>query len=80
MKLHLYNGSKTKKAWDETSPHFIDDWKPEEKYIKCDAVQVTYRMHIKVYLKQEQILELFWDGDLVKHEGVFYGDFSVLKN
>ena len=80
MKLHLYNGSNKKEAWDETSPHFIDDWKPEEKYRKCDAVQVTYRMHIKVYLKQEQILELFWDGDLVKHEGVFYGDFTVLKN
>jgi len=77
MKLHLWNGSKTKKAWDMTSPEFIDDFKPEEAFIQCDAVQVTYGMHIKVHLKQKRILELFWDDDLVEHEGVFYGDFTV---
>jgi hypothetical protein len=77
MEIHLFNGAKTKDAWNEDSPHFIDDWKPESKTIKCDEVQVTYGQHLKVYLNSERIMDLFWDDDLIEHEGIFYGDFIV---
>ena len=80
MKLHLFNGAKTKTAWDSDSPDFIDNWKPEEKTIKCDLVQVTYGEHLRVILKEEEILSIFWKDDLIEHEGVFYGDFIVTQD
>lgn len=78
--LRLFNGSKTKESWNENSPEFIDDWKPEEKLIPCDSVQITYRDHIKVYSEKDNghILDLYWTPDyFIEHEGVFYGDIDI---
>lgn len=75
--LRLFNGSRTKEAWNPWSPEYIDDQKPEERYISCDRVQWTYGCNIKVYYGDEQqVLPLTVDG-FVLHEGVFYGDFVV---
>lgn len=77
MTLRLFNGAKTKEAWNPDSPEFIDDWKPEELVIKCDAVQMTYGSHVKVRVDDDRI-EFFWDQDgFIEHDGVFYGDFIV---
>jgi hypothetical protein len=77
MIVRLFNGAKTKEAWNPNSPEFIDDWKPEELVIKCDAVQMTYGSHVKVHVDDDMI-EFFWDKDgFIEHNGVFYGDFIV---
>jgi len=77
MIFHLFNGAKTKEAWNPESPEFIDDWKPEEHTIKCDAVQVTYCDHVKV-IAGDDLIEFHWDKDgFIEHNGVFYGDFIV---
>lgn len=77
--VHFYNGSKTKEAWDENSPHFIDDWKPESCDIECDMAQITYRDHVKIYDKEgADILSIFWSDDgFLEHDGVYYGDVSI---
>jgi hypothetical protein len=77
VKLRLFNGAKTREAWNPDSPKFIDNWKPEERVIKCDSVQLTYGCDLKVYQGDDvQYLELTIDG-FVKYRGVFYGDFEV---
>lgn len=78
VRLQLYNGSKTKEAWNPESPEFIDDWKPEECVIKAKAVQVTYGSHVNVYFANGQELYLGYDGEgFLEYEGVFYGDLIV---
>ena len=75
MIFRLFNGAKTKEAWNPNSPEFIDDWKPEELVIKCDAVSVTYGGHVKVYV-DDDMTDFHWDKDgFIEHNGVFYGDF-----
>lgn len=77
LTLRLFNGAKTKEAWNPKSIHFIDDWKPEEHIVDCSAVQVTYGDHIKVETEKDR-LEFYWDQDgFIEHDGVFYGDFIV---
>jgi cell wall-associated NlpC family hydrolase len=79
--IHLFNGSRTKDAWNHESPEFVDDWKPETTEIKARAVQVTYRDHIKVYQGNGDLLELNWDGDgHIEHEGVYYGDMEIVHD
>lgn len=83
--IHFFNGARTKSAWDDTSPDFIDDWKPEERTIRCERVQVTYGKHIKMYGVVDRraagewidLVDLWFDGSLVPFEGVFYGDFII---
>ncbi len=75
--MYLYNGAKTEAAWDSNSPEFVDDWKPEERQIEADAVQVTYGCHVKVYIGDE-LIDFWWGKNgLIFYEGVFYGDFTV---
>lgn len=80
--FHLFNGAKTRAAWDESSPEFIDDWKPEERKIPCSAVQVTYGTCVHLYdSNANMLLELAWtaeDPDLLYLDGVWYGDFQVV--
>ena len=77
VNLRLFNGAKTREAWNPESPEFIDDWKPEERVIKCDSVQLTYGCDLKVYRDDDvQCLDLTSDG-FIKYRGVFYGDFEV---
>lgn len=82
LKLILWNGATTKDAWNEKSPEFVDDFKPEDRVILCTEVQVTYRDHIKVTLPDDgegdDLLELFWSGDqFIEYDGCFFGDFTV---
>jgi hypothetical protein len=78
LAFRLYNGAKTKEAWNPASPHFIDDWKPEMLEMPCDYVQFTYGHHISVECDDERV-EFFVDNDgYIEHEGVFYGDFVVV--
>lgn len=75
--FRLFNGAKTKEAWNPNSEHFIDDWKPEELCIECEQVQVTYGSHIKLAVDGD-LVEFSWSDDgFIEHEGVFYGDFIV---
>lgn len=81
--LNLFNGAKTTSAWDESSPDFVDDWKPETRQIPCSLVQVTYGTHIKVYDKDGTMVhEMQWgleaDPDLILFDGIYYGDFEVI--
>jgi hypothetical protein len=77
--LELYNGATTKEAWDEHSPHFIDDWKPETRKVLCEWVQVTYRDTVRcepVGVHSELYLE--WDDDgFLEYDGCYFGDLSV---
>lgn len=80
--FHLFNGAKTKAAWDENSSEFIDDGKPEERRIPCAVVQVTYGTCVHLYDHYaNMILALAWtekDPDLLFLDGVWYGDFQVV--
>ena len=76
MKVTLYNGAKSKNAWNEDSPEFIDDCKPERTELQADFVQVTYGDHIKIGTRGHR-LELFWHDGFIHHDGIFYGDFLV---
>ena len=78
MTVRFFNGAKTKSAWDAESPDFIDDWKPEERSIRCQGVQITHGCHIKMrgYL-DDDTLDLWYEGDFVVFDGVFYGDFEI---
>jgi len=77
--LRLFNGSKTKEAWNRDSPEFVDDWKPEARDILADAVQVSYGQTVTVTIDDEQRL-YFFDGDLLDVDGVYYGDFEILSD
>jgi hypothetical protein len=76
--LYLFNGARTKEAWNETSPEFIDDRKPEELEIVAEMVQVTYASRVTVMNGSD---ERFYDFDdnLLLVDGVYYGDFTVLS-
>ena len=74
MIVHLFNGSKTKDAWDPQSPEFIDGWKPEYHDFECEGAQLTYNTHLKVYPKDAPAIFLDFDGEYIVHNGVFYGD------
>jgi hypothetical protein len=80
VRLNLYNGSTTKEAWNPNSPEFVDDWKPEERVILCDSVQLTYGNHLKIYFSDGHVDDypIDEDGFLVVDK-VFYGDFLVEK-
>lgn len=79
--LKLFNGAKTKEAWNEDSPEFIDDWKPEERDITGLAhVQVTYGCHVKLMYEDGERREDFgFEDDLLVCDGVYYGDFMVVN-
>lgn len=78
INIHLFNGAKTKDAWDENSPEFIDGWKPESRDIVADDIQITYRDHIKIYHSNDRVVDLFWSEDgYIELDGVFYGDVSI---
>ena len=77
MIFRLFNGAKTKEAWNPDSPDFVDDWKPEELTIECEAVQVTYGHHVKLVVGDDMV-DFHWSEDgFIEHNGVFYGDFIV---
>ena len=75
--FRLYNGAKTKEAWNPASPHFIDDWKPETLEIPCNYVQLTYGHHIKVECDDELMTFFVDNHGYIEHKGVFYGNFVV---
>lgn len=78
MILRLFNGAKTKEAWNPASPEFIDDWKPHECFLHCTSVHVVYRDHIHVDLDTGKMLDLHWDKDgHIPYDSVFYGDFAI---
>jgi len=83
IKIHFYNGAKTKAAWDPESPDFVDDWKPEERTVKCDDLALTFSQHLRLFgvvgedgQKAEEV-EIWTDDDLFAFDGVFYGDFAI---
>lgn len=77
VKVRLFNGAKTKQAWNPESPNFVDDWKPDETEILAESFQITYGHHMKIWIPEDMI-ELSWDSDgFIEYEGVFYGDVEV---
>jgi hypothetical protein len=77
FQFRLFNGAKTREAWNPKSAEFVDDWKPESLTLECEAVQVTYGSHIHVH-SDDGFTEFFWTDDgFIEHDGVFYGDFIV---
>lgn len=82
IKLVLFNGSKTREAWNPESPEFIDDWKPEEREIEAHHVQVTYATTVTLRDDidgNETVYEFnSEDPGLLVVDGVFYGDFSIM--
>jgi DNA-directed RNA polymerase alpha subunit len=78
MILRLFNGARTKEAWNPDSPEFIDDWKPHECFLPCTSVHIVYRDRIHVDLDTGKMLDLHWDKDgYIPYDSVFYGDFAV---
>jgi hypothetical protein len=79
VKLHLWNGSATKEAWDENSPLYVDDCKPEQRDIYGEFVQVTYGAVVRVINGSDERNFSFDkdDHDLLLVDGIYYGDFIV---
>lgn len=78
MILRLFNGARTKEAWNPDSPEFIADWKPHECFLHCTSVHVIYRDYIHVDLDTGKMLDLHWDKDgRIPYDNVFYGDFAI---
>ena len=80
VKLKLYNGSRTKEAWNADSPEFIDDWKPEEREFVVKTVQITYGFHLKAYPEgpDGDVMEMYWDEEgFLHHDECFFGDMEV---
>ncbi|MGN6186853.1 MAG: hypothetical protein ACTHQM_24730 [Thermoanaerobaculia bacterium] len=77
LRLVLYNGSHTLDAWDPNSPAFIDDWKPKNRVIECDAVVMTYRAHLRVFRDDVDTEYEFTSDGILFVDGIYYGDFSI---
>lgn len=81
IELYLFNGAATRNAWNPKSPEFIDDWKPEERTITADHVQVTYATSVTLreWDGGPELVYLFDEDDpgLLVVDGAFYGDFTI---
>ena len=83
IKISFFNGATSKSAWDPESPAFIDDWKPENRIVRCESVQVTYCQHLRLFGvvgddgRKADVVEIWADDDLFVFDGVYYGDFNI---
>jgi len=83
IRVHFFNGAKTKTKWDPESPEFMDDWKPQERTVECDSTSLTYCQHLRLFgvvgedgQKVEEV-EIWRDDDLFAFDGVLYGDVTI---
>lgn len=78
IRIHLFNGSKILDVWDGTSPHFIDDWKPESRDLVVDALQVTYATTLTTFDSWgNEAVYMFIDNAYLLVDGIYYGDFTI---
>lgn len=68
--IHLFHG--------RTSPEEnLDDWGADGPFFgPYHSVQTTYMFHIKAETDND-LEELFWVGDLVYYDGMYYGDMYI---
>ena len=78
IQVRLFNGSKTRVAYNPESPEFIDDWKPEERFLLADWVVLTYGGTLRIGLPNDDVLHLVWyDDGLMHYDKVYCGDVSI---
>lgn len=80
--LRLFNGARTKEAWNSDSDLFVDDWKPVSRYIRCHSVHWTYGTDLRILMEKNNDpseLEIDPDG-YVLMDGIYYGDWELTLN
>ena len=81
--VRFFNGARSKTAWDSNHPEWIDGWKPEERIIECDSINLTYLTHLRLHGvegEDEEEIDIWTEDGLFKLDGVYYGDIQIEKD